>query len=68
MERLLPEFIARVGQLGGKLAKVDRTWTRFQLVTRSSPCGPHGASCAGTRELATLHIEGRALRVPEVGR
>ena len=67
LERLLPEFIARVGQLGGNLAKVDRAWTHFRLVTSLVPCGPNGV-CTQTREAATLHVTGRALRVPEVAR
>lgn len=65
--RLLPEFIARVGQLGGNLAKVDRAWTHFRLVSSLVPCGPNGV-CTQTREVATLHVTGRALRVPEVAR
>lgn len=68
LERLLPEFIARVGQLGGNLAKVDRTWTHFRLVTSYMSCGPSGGTCTQTHEVATLHITGRALRVPAVAR
>lgn len=74
---LLPQFLARVAQIGGNVAVIDGVRARFGLAGRSHvetfyfTCGL-GATCAGTRvyntndEIMVLSMFGRAMttRVP----
>ena len=68
---LMPQFVAKVAQIGGNVAVVDGVRARFELIGRSHvetfyyTCNM-GATCAGTRvyaandEVMTVSVFGRA--------
>jgi hypothetical protein len=72
LETALAAFRERVAQVGGDHGVVDRASTSFEMVTStesySYSCGTSSAprTCNGTRtvtrEVATMHLFGRALR------
>lgn len=73
IEEIVPEFMARVAQLGGNYARIDRIATRFEWVlrpvTRTYQCGTYRfpSYCTSTyyqnEEVPTLRATGRAFRV-----
>lgn len=76
IERLVPAFAQRVGQLGGNFGKIDDIKTKFEVRTWTETytysCGTlkAPANCTGTRtksaEVATTTVTGRAFRVKRV--
>jgi len=70
IERITPEFIQRVAELGGDFGKIDHIRTRFEMRTQTSQqsynCGTAQAprTCSQmvtqTVEVAITVIEGRA--------
>ncbi|MBL8600971.1 MAG: hypothetical protein JNK72_03510 [Myxococcales bacterium] len=72
IENAMPEFVARVQELGGNFARLDQWSTRHEMVTRpvmqSYSCGSPRFPMTCTRtvmqtyELATVVLAGRAFR------
>lgn len=72
VETLLPQFVAKVAQIGGNVAVIEGIRARFEMMGRTHvetfyyTCGA-GFTCAGTRvyaandELMTVSIFGRAM-------
>ena len=72
VDTLLPQFVAKVAQIGGNIAVIQGTRARFDLAGRSHvetfyyTCNL-GATCAGTRvystndEIMTVSMFGRAM-------
>jgi hypothetical protein len=72
---LVPEFVARVGALGGNFGKIDDITTTYEMRTTTSmqsySCGTANApmtcmrSVTNTVEVPTTRVLGRAFEVPE---
>jgi hypothetical protein len=74
IELLLPAFVAKVAELGGDAAVIDKITARFEIVTHARvesyayPCGWH-ATCTGTRmvpvsdEMLVVSMQGHAYRI-----
>lgn len=72
VDTLLPQFVAKVAQIGGNVAVIEGVRARFEMMGRTHvetfyyTCGA-GFTCAGTRvyaandELMTVSIFGRAM-------
>lgn len=72
VDTLLPQFVAKVAQIGGNVAVIEGTRARFELAGRMHietfyyPCAL-GSTCAGTRvypvneEIMVVSIFGRAM-------
>lgn len=72
VDTLLPQFVAKVAQIGGNVAVIEGIRARFEMMGRTHvetfyyTCGA-GFTCAGTRvysandELMTVSIFGRAM-------